>query len=495
MKVKNQTIPVEKNKEYIVEILDNGSEGEGIAKIDGYTVFVNGAIKGEKCKILIVKITASHAYGKLIEIIEKSEHRTKPDCATYQRCGGCSLRHITYPQTLEMKRQMIQNLINKTFNSPMMQNQTNKTFDSLMMQNQTNKTFDSPIIEVKKTIGMQNPYHYRNKAQYPFGYNKNGEKVFGIYAQRTHEIIEAESCKIQNPIAEKIAKEVLKFIKENNISVYNETTQKGIFRHLVVKVGIKTKEVMCILVLHEEKFAQEKDFVSYFIQEVNQKLEGYTIKTIVKNINHQNTNVILGDKNIVLYGDGYIYDKLGKYIFKISPMSFYQTNTVQTEVLYQKAIQVANLKNTDIVLDLYCGIGTIGIYASSFVKQVYGIEIVKQAIQDAKENARMKGVENVSFTCGDVEEVLKDLVEKENIKPNVIFVDPPRRGLDQNTINNILWLKPEKLIYISCNPATMVRDLKLLEAEYETKEIEPVDMFPFTSHVECVAVLQLKQNR
>ena len=469
MKVKNQTIPVEKNKEYIVEILDNGFEGEGIAKIDGYTIFVNGAIKGEKCKILIVKITTSHAYGKLLEIIDRSAYRTKPDCATYQRCGGCSLRHITYAQTLEMKSQMVQNLINKTF--------------------------DSPIIEVKKTIGMQNPYHYRNKAQYPFGYNKKGEKVFGIYAQRTHEIIEAEACKIQNPIAEKIAEEVLKFVKESNISVYDETTQKGLLRHLVVKVGIKTKEVMCILVLHEEKFPQEKNFVNYFIQEVNQKLEGFVIKTIVKNINSKNTNVILGDKNIVLYGDGYIYDKLGKYIFKISPMSFYQTNTVQTEVLYQKAIQVANLKNTDIVLDLYCGIGTIGIYASSFVKQVYGIEIVKQAIQDAKENARMNGVENVSFTCGDVEEVLKDLVEKENIKPNVIFVDPPRRGLDQNTINNILWLKPEKLIYISCNPATMVRDLKLLEAEYEIKEIEPVDMFPFTSHVECVAVLQLKQNR
>ena len=466
MKVKNQTIPVEKNKEYIVEILDNGFEGEGIAKIDGYTIFVNGAIKEEKCKILIVKITTSHAYGKLLEIIDRSAYRTKSDCATYQRCGGCSLRHITYDQTLEMKSQMVQNLINKTF--------------------------DRPIIEVKKTIGMQNPYHYRNKAQYPFGYNKNGEKVFGIYAQRTHEIIEAEACKIQNPIAEKIAEEVLKFVKESNISVYDETTQKGLLRHLVVKVGTKTKEVMCILVLHEEKFPQEKDFVNYFIQEVNQRLEGFIIKTIVKNINHKNTNVILGDKNIVLYGDGYIYDKLGEYTFKISPMSFYQTNPIQTEVLYQKAIQAANLKDTDIVLDLYCGIGTIGIYASSFVNQVYGIEIVKQATQDAKENAKMNGVENIRFTCGDVEEVLKDLVEKENIKPNVIFVDPPRRGLDKNTIDNILWLKPEKLIYISCNPATMVRDLKLLEAEYEIKEIQPVDMFPFTSHVECVAVLELK---
>ena len=206
----------------------------------------------------------------------------------------------------------------------------------------------------------------------------------------------------------------------------------------------------------------------------------FKIKTIVKNINTKNSNVILGDKNIVLYGDGYINDKLGKYIFKISPMSFYQTNPVQTEILYNKAIEAAKLKKSDVVLDLYCGIGTIGIYASSLVNKVYGIEIVEQAIEDAKENARINNIENIKFRCGAVENILEDLIKEENITPNIVFVDPPRRGLDKNTVDNILKLKPEKLIYISCNPATMVRDINMMEAEYIVKEIQPVDMFPLT---------------
>lgn len=457
-----ENIPVEKNKEYIVDIIDNGFEGEGIAKIDGYTIFINGAIKGEKCKILIVKVTKSHGYGKLIEIIDKSNDRVEADCATYKRCGGCSLRHIKYSKTLEMKKDVVQNLVNKALNNK---------------------------IEVNDTIGMDKPYYYRNKAQYPFGINKNGEKVFGIFAQRTHEIIEIQECKIQNPISEKIAREVLKFVRKNNISVYNEQTRKGLVRHIIVKVGIKTNEVMCVIVLNGEKFEKEQEFVSFLLEKFNGNEYGFKIKTIVKNINTKNTNVILGDKNIVLYGDGYINDKLGNYTFKISPMSFYQTNPVQTEVLYNKAIEAAKLKKSDVVLDLYCGIGTIGIYASSFVDKVYGIEIVEQAIEDAKENARINNIENIKFRCGAVEDILEDLIKEENIKPNIVFVDPPRRGLDKNTVDNILKLKPEKVIYISCNPATMVRDINMMEAEYDVKEIQPVDMFPYTSHVECVATL------
>ena len=458
-----ENIPVEKNKEYIVDIIDNGFEGEGIAKIDGYTIFINGGIKGEKCKILIIKVTKSHAYGKLIEIIEKSKYRVEADCATYKRCGGCNLRHIKYNKTLEMKRDVVQNLVNKTLKNK---------------------------ITVNNTIGMDKPYYYRNKAQYPFGINKNGEKVFGIFAQRTHEIIEIQECKIQNPISEKIAREVISFIRKNNISVYNEETGEGLFRHLIVKVGIKTNEVMCVIVLNGEKFEKEQEFVKVLLDKFNKDDKNeFKIKTIVKNINTKNTNVILGDKNIVLYGDGYINDKLGNYTFKISPMSFYQTNPVQTEVLYNKAIEAAKLKKSDVVLDLYCGIGTIGIYASSFVDKVYGIEIVEQAIEDAKENARINNIENIKFRCGAVEAILEDLIKEENIAPNIVFVDPPRRGLDKNTVDNILKLKPEKVIYISCNPATMVRDINMMEAKYEVKEIQPVDMFPYTSHVECVATL------
>lgn len=458
-------IPVKKNEEYIVDIIDNGYEGEGIAKIKDYTIFVPGTIKGEKCKILIVKTTTSHGYAKLIEILDNSSDRAEIDCSTYTRCGGCNLRHINYETTLKMKQSVVQNLVNKTLKTE---------------------------IKVQPTIGMKQPYNYRNKAQYPLGYNKNGEVTSGIFAARTHEIIPMQNCRIQNPISEQIAKLTVDFLKENNISVYDEKSGKGLFRHIVVKIGMKTKEIMCIFVINGKNISEEQKLVNYLVQNLKAAQSEYSIKTIVKNINKKNTNVILGNVNINIYGKGYIYDKLGEYTFKISPMSFYQTNPVQTEVLYNKAIEAANLKKEDVLLDLYCGIGTIGIYASEFVKQVYGVEIVEQAIEDAKENAKLNNITNIEFTCGDVEEVLDSLVKEKNIKPNVIFVDPPRRGLDNKTISNILNYMPEKVIYISCNPATMVRDLKELEQSYEIKEIQPVDMFPFTSHIECVSLLCLK---
>ncbi len=460
-------IPVKKNETYVVDIIDQGYEGEGISKIEGYTIFVPNAIKGEKCKILIVKVASSHAFGKLIEIIKPSKERVDVDCSTYKRCGGCNLRHMDYKATLNLKTQIVQNLVNKTL---------------------SNK------IIVKSTIGMKKPYNYRNKAQYPIGYDKNSNIVTGVFASRTHEIVPIKNCKIQEPVSEIIAKLVIKFLSENSIAAYDENTGKGLFRHIVIKVGKKTKEIMCIFVINEEKFEKERELVKYLIDNFEKENTEYTIKTIIKNINNKNTNVILGNLNIILYGNGYIYDKLGEYTFKISPMSFYQTNHIQTEILYNKAIELAKLKNNDIVLDLYCGIGTIGIFTSKFVKQVYGIEVVKQAIEDAKENARLNKVENIEFLCGDVEESFEKLLKDKNLKPNVIFVDPPRRGLDKTTIENILRVEPEKLIYISCNPATMVRDLKLLEEKYNIKEIQPVDMFPYTSHVECVSVLKLKKT-
>ena len=249
---------------------------------------------------------------------------------------------------------------------------------------------------------------------------------------------------------------------------------------------------MCIFVVNEEKIPKEDELVNYLLSEFNKLKSEYKIKTIVKNINNKNTNVILGNTNKTIYGDGYIYDKLGDNIFKISPMSFYQTNPIQTEVLYNKAIEYAKLKKDDILLDLYCGIGTIGIYASKFVNRVYGIEIVEQAIVDANENAKINQINNIEFKCGDVEKVLDDLLQEKQIKPNVIMVDPPRRGLDMYTIETILNVEPERLVYISCNPATMVRDLNKFEEKYSIKEIQPVDMFPFTSHVECVSVLHRK---
>ena len=451
--------PVEKNKEYEVEIIDNGYDGEGIAKINDFTIFINGAIKGERCKVLIVKVNKSFAYGKLLEIIKKSDARIKADCPTYKRCGGCSLRHINYDETLKIKRDMVQNLANKTLDNG---------------------------IKINEVLGMEVPYNYRNKLQYPVGVDKCGNPIMGVFARRSHEIIEVQKCLIQNEKAEQVAKRIFEFIKENNIPVYNEITGQGAIRHIVVKIGIRTNEIMCIIVSNKEKFDKESELV----QEILSKFSN--IKTIIKNVNSKNTNVILGDKNIVLYGDGYIYDKLGEYTFKISANSFYQTNPVQTEKLYNKAIEFARLNEEDILCDLYCGIGTIGIFASKKVKKVYGIEIVKEAVEVAKENAKINNVNNIEFIIGDVEQAFKDLIEEKNIIPTAIIVDPPRRGLDETTKSKILDLEVKKLVYVSCNPATMVRDIKLMNEKYEVKEIQPIDMFPFTSSIENVAVLQLK---
>ena len=448
----------EKNKEYIVDVIDNGFEGEGIAKIDDFTIFIKGAIKGEKVRILIIKVLSSYAYGKIIEIIEKSEHRTKEDCTTYKRCGGCSLRHIDYKETLKIKQNAVQSLVNKTLKNK---------------------------IKVDETLGMENPFHYRNKLQYPVGLNKFGEPIMGVFANRTHEIIPVEKCLIQNETAEKVAKEVFKFIKENNISIYNEKTGQGLVRHIIVKIGIKTNEVMCVLVINGSKLPKENELV----EEITSKIKN--VKSIVKNINTKNTNVILGEENINLFGNGYIQDELGKYTFNISPMSFYQVNPIQAEKLYNIGIEGAQLSKEDVVFDLYCGIGTISLFMAENVKKVYGVEIVKEAIDMAKENARINGVKNAEFIAGDVEEVLDNLINNKNIVPDVVMVDPPRRGLDDTSINNIIKIKPQRLVYISCNPATLVRDLAKLESAYNVQVIKPVDMFPFTSHVECVAVLNL----
>ena len=451
---------MKKNEEYIVEIIDNGYEGEGIAKIDNFTIFIPGAIKGEKVKVVIVKVTASFAYGKILEILQRVEERVENvDCSTYKRCGGCNLRHINYEKTLELKKNIVQNLVNKTLKVK---------------------------VKVKDTIGMENPFNYRNKAQYPVGLDKVGNPVIGVFANRTHEVIEIKECMIQNKDTEKIAKHICEFAKNNNISVYNEETRKGLLRHIVIKVGVKTNEIMCVLVLNGRKINNEDKLVKELIEKFP------NIKTIVKNINMQNTNVILGKENINVFGDGYIYDKLGEYTFKISPLSFYQINPIQTEKLYNLAQEKAELTGKEILFDLYCGIGTIGIFMANKAKKVYGIEIVEQAIEDAKENCKINNIKNATYLVGDTENLLTDLIEKQNIIADVVVVDPPRKGLDKTTIENIKNINSKKVIYISCNPATLVRDLSYLEDKYEVKEIQPVDMFPFSHHVENIAVLNLK---
>ena len=452
---------IQKNQEYIVEIIDNGYEGEGLAKIDNFTIFIPGAIKGEKIKILIVKVLSSHAFGKILEIIKKSEKRKEVDCLTYKRCGGCNLRHIEYEETLKIKQDVVQNLVNK------------------ILKNK---------IKVQETVGMKNPFHYRNKAQYPLGINNKGEPIIGVFANRTHEVIPIEKCLIQNPQSEQIAKYILNFIKENKISIYNENTRKGLFRHIVIKIGIRTGQIMCILVVNGENILKEEQLINELITKFPQ------IKTIVKNVNMKNTNVILGQRNINVYGNGYIEDILGKYTFKISPLSFYQVNPIQAEKLYNLGVEMAQISKDDTVFDLYCGIGTISLFMAKYAKKVYGIEIVKEAIDAAKENAKINNVDNTEFYAGDVEVVLDELINKNKVKADIVMFDPPRKGLDKKSINNILQIKPKKLVYISCTPATLIRDLKMFEEQYEIKTIIPVDMFPWTSHIECVSLLCLKKG-
>lgn len=454
-------IPIEKNKEYIVDIIDNGFEGEGIAKIDNFTIFIPGALKGEKIKILIVKVLSSHAFGKIIEIIKKSEHRIDADCATYKRCGGCNLRHVDYEETLNIKQKAVQSLVNKTLKNP---------------------------LKVEQTVAMGNPYHYRNKLQFPIGVDKQGKPVIGVFANRTHEIIPIEECMIQDIKATQIAKYVIDIIDEYKLSIYDEKTGLGLMRHVIVKTAKATNDYMVILVINGDELPYAK--------EIALKIQGacHSISSVIVNINKKKTNVILGEKNITVLGKNYITDKLGDYYFKISPLSFYQVNPVQAEAMYNYAIEAAEISKNDIVFDLYCGIGTISIFMAKSAKEVYGVEIVEQAIEMAKENAELNEIKNTHFIAGDTEKVLTDLIKNKNVIPDIVIVDPPRKGLDDTTINNILDIGPRRLVYISCNPASLVRDLARLEERYVVNVVQPFDMFPFTSHVECVSVLELKES-
>lgn len=451
---------IQKNQEYVVDIIDNGYDGEGIAKINDFTIFIQGAIKGEKVKILILKVTKSFAYGKILEIISASKSRSNVDCTNFSKCGGCTLRHINYKETLNIKRDIVKNCLYKELHR---------------------------VVEVNDTIGMERPLYYRNKLQYPVGLNKDGKPVMGIYSQRTHNIIEIkENCYIQNEKCSEIAKYIFEFAVENNIKPYNEETNNGTLRHIVIRIGVNSNEIMVTLVVNNDDFNNEDKFVKELTKQYPE------VKTIVKNYNSKNTNVILGTKNKVIYGNGYIFDFLGSYKFKISPLSFYQVNPLQTEVLYNKAVEYANLTGKETVFDLYCGIGTIGIFASAKAKKVYGIEVVPEAIEDAKENANLNKVENTEFFAGEVEKILPELIEKRKILADVAFIDPPRKGCDNVTIETLLKIMPQKIVYVSCNPATLARDIHLLEEKYELKQVQPVDMFGFTSHVECVTLMSRK---
>lgn len=436
---------IKKNDELEVEIIDNGFEGEGIAKIDEFVIFIPETIVGEKVKIKILKVNKNIAYGKVLEIINPSKHRVKPDCETYSKCGGCNLRHIDYKYSLEVKKNSVKNTLKKALKRD---------------------------VEISDIIGMENPCYYRNKLQFPVGVGENGSSVMGVFAKRSHRIIATNNCKIQNEGCQKVANDVFEFIRNNGISSYNEETGSGLIRHIIVRIGIKTNEIMLILVLNSWNLPCENELIEFVTK------RNTNVKTIVKNLNNKNTNVILGKENKTIFGDGYIFDYLGDKKFKISPLSFYQVNPIQTVKLYTKAVELAELTGNEVIFDLYCGIGTIGIFASSKAKKLYGIETIENAIKDARENSKINNIENSEFFVGDVENVLPKFLEERKIKPDVVFLDPPRKGCDRTAIETLLGVEPKKIVYISCNPASLARDLAIFEEKYQLGQIFLFDLFP-----------------
>ncbi|MGV1063854.1 23S rRNA (uracil(1939)-C(5))-methyltransferase RlmD [Clostridium perfringens] len=451
---------VEKNKEYIFDIISQGYEGEGIAKIDNkYPIFIEGALKGEKVKVRIVKVNKNFAYGKLMEVLEASEERVNPPCAIYKRCGGCKLQHASYKAQLDFKWDRVKDCVSKI------------------------GKLDSSI--VKYPLGMENPWRYRNKVQLPIGLI-NGEVKIGFFAPRSHDIIDMESCLIQDEIGDKVVKLTREWIEKFNIRPYNvdgEYDEKGIVRHIMIRRGFTTNEVMIVLVTNGEKLPHKEEFVDLMVKNIP------GIKSVIQNINSKKTNVILGLESKTLWGEDTISDYIGDFRFNISPLSFFQVNPIQTEVLYGKALEYANLTGNEEVFDAYCGTGTITLFLSQKAKKVYGVEIIPQAIDNAWINAKENKVENVEFFVGESEVVIPDLINK-GVKADVVVVDPPRKGCDKKLLDAITNIDAKKIVYVSCDPSTLGRDLQVLEENgYKTLEVQPVDMFPNTAHIENVALL------
>ncbi len=454
---------VEKNKEYIFDIISQGYEGEGIAKIDNkYPIFIEGALKGEKVKVRIVKVNKNFAYGKLMEVLEASEERINPPCAIYKRCGGCKLQHASYKAQLDFKWDRVKDCVSKI------------------------GKLDPSI--VKYPLGMENPWRYRNKVQLPIGLI-NGEVKIGFFAPRSHDIIDMESCLIQDEIGDKVVKLTREWIEKFNIRPYNvdgEYDENGIVRHIMIRRGFTTNEVMVVLVTNGEKIPHKEEFIDLMIKNIP------GIKSIIQNINSKKTNVILGLESKTLWGEDTISDYIGDFRFNISPLSFFQVNPTQTEVLYGKALEYANLTGNEEVFDAYCGTGTITLFLSQKAKKVYGVEIIPQAIDNAWINAKENKVENVEFFVGESEVVIPDLINK-GVKADVVVVDPPRKGCDKKLLDAITNIDAKKIVYVSCDPSTLGRDLKVLEENgYKTLEVQPVDMFPNTAHVETVALIRRK---
>lgn len=448
---------VQINDIHSLTIQDMGSSGEGIGKINNFTVFVDDAVIGDKVEVKITKLKKNYGIGKVINYIEQSPNRTTPKCSIASQCGGCQIQDIKYEKQLEIKKKMVK--------------------DNL------ERIGGLSDIKVHDVIGMKEPFRYRNKGQFPIGF-KNSSIQLGFYMSKSHEIVPCEECLIQHETSDAVLKKIKPIIDKYRIPIYNERTGKGILRHIITKVGYATGEMMLILVTNKKELPNKEALVQEIIKEMP------FITSLIQNINTKKGNVILGNKNITLYGKPTIKDKIKDIEFNISPQSFYQINPAQTETLYEKALEYANLTGEETVFDLYCGIGTITLLLAQKAKKVIGVEMVEDAIKDAQENAEQNQINNVEFHGGKVEDVVPKLYE-EGTKADVVVIDPPRKGCDETLLSTIVDVQPNRIIYVSCNPSTLARDLKYLsEKGYKTQEVQPVDMFPHTMHTESVCLLK-----
>lgn len=474
---------MKKNDIFEIEIIDMGVDGEGIGHHDGMTFFIKDALIGDVILARATKLKKNYGYARVEEVITPSAFRVEPECPHHRRCGGCQIQALSYEKQLEYKQEKVRaNLIRIG-------------------------AFDAAEIDAKMLpiVGMEHPYRYRNKAQFPVGIDRDNQIVAGFYAARTHSIIPVDDCLLGVKENEDILKIVKLWMQKNGVKPYDETTQKGLIRHVLIRYGFTTKEIMVCLIINGTDIPAKESLITELC-----KLEGMT--SISLNINTSNTNVILGDKTVCIYGQSYITDFIHlrnaedftlldeAVAYRISPQSFYQVNPVQTEKLYSTALSYAGLTGEEYVWDLYCGIGTISLFLAQKAKKVYGVEIVPQAIADAKNNALLNGIDNAEFFVGKAEEVLPAFYEKHQgedamLAPDVIVVDPPRKGCDKACLDTMLKMQPERIVYVSCDSATLARDLRILcDGGYEIEKVRAFDQFAHTTHVECAVKLQRKNS-
>lgn len=449
-----------KNDLLTVVIEDMGHDGEGIGKAEGYTLFIKDAVIGDTVEAKIMKAKKNYGYARLMRVLNPSPYRVEPKCPCARACGGCQLQFLSYEKQLEFKKNKVKGNLERIGGFGQ--------------------------VEIEKVIGMEKPWRYRNKAQFPVGKNKDGEIITGFYAGRTHSIIPNRNCYLGAEVNEEILNQVIAYMTDNHVEPYEEAGGKGLVRHILIRNGFKTGEIMVCIIANGRTLPKVNN-----LTERLQTIPGMT--SISLNVNTKRNNVILGDEVITLWGQETISDYIGDIKFEISPLSFYQVNPVQTEKLYGTALEYAGLTGKETVWDLYCGIGTISLFLAQKAKQVYGVEIVPPAIEDAKRNARRNGIENAEFYVGKAEEVLPQKYEEEGIRADVIVVDPPRKGCEPEVLDTMLHMKPERIVYVSCDSATLARDLKILcEKEYQIEKVAVCDMFGNSVHVETVCKLVRK---